>query len=193
MKTHPFLLTSILFLFGLNTAIAQQKYEREFSIKKESIPSLAQQFIDSIGPDSNIKWYREISLETVSIEAKFKKNKEKFSVEFDTLGVLEDVEIEIASKDIQPEIYAQIVSTLDSLYRKWKFQKIQENYPAESFNILNTIKQRSQDHPIKPFYEIVLIGKIEHASTLFELTFNELGKLIDVLEIIPNKSDHLEY
>lgn len=157
------------------------------------IPPSAQGFIDSIGSDSKIKWYREIGLNGVSIEAKFRYNKKKFSVEFDTLGSVQDAEFLMKKSDINPSVYKTIATELDSLYKKWKFQKIQMQYAGKRIDIITSILNNEPSQSINVSYEIVLRGKALGNTQLFEITFNEQGEIKNVLHIIQDKSDHLEY
>ena len=117
MKTVNLIIyIGFLLLFPF-TSTAQHKYEREQRISSEIIPQSAQNFIDSIGSDSKIKWYKEVSLNEVTFEAKFKHNKKKFSVEFDTLGTLQDVELAIKKGEINSIVYNKMEHNLDSLYQ----------------------------------------------------------------------------
>lgn len=181
-----------IFLFPFVTK-AQQKYERESRIKSEMVPKSAKQFIDSIGYDSKIKWYKEISLYDITIEAKYKHDKKKFSVEFDTLGKLQDVEFVIKKREISPDVYNQIEHKLDSLFQKWKSRKIQKNYSGKSTDIITSIRKNEPSDSIKVSYEIVLKGKKLEYTQLYEITFNEQGEIENILEIIQDKADHLEY
>lgn len=193
MKTARIIIAlgfSLLFQF---TTQAQHKYEREFRIKSETIPQSAKDFIDSISADSKIKWYKEISLNDITLEAKFKYNKKKYSVEFDTLGKLQDVEFVIRKKEINSEVYNKIKYKLDSIYQKWKFQKIQIHYSGKSRDIVKSIRKNEPTNTIKIFYEIVLKGKNLEDTQLYEITFNEQGELQNILQIIQDKADHLEY
>lgn len=193
MKTRNIILSiGFLILFPI-VSKAQQKYEREYRIKSEIIPQSAKEFIDSIGSDSKIKWYKEISLNDVTIEAKFKHNKRKFSVEFDTLGILQDVEFVIKKREIIPVVYKQIEHKLDSLYQKWKFRKIQIHYRGNRRDIITSINKNEPSDSIKVYYEIVLKGKSLGITQLYEITFSEQGEIQDVLQIIQDKADHLEY
>jgi len=193
MKTKSRLLSiGFLLLFPL-VSTAQQKYEREFRIKSEIVPQSARAFIDSIGADSKIKWYRETNPNSVSIEAKFKLNKKKFSVEFDTLGSIQDVEFIVKPSEILPPISVKIEHQLDSLYQKWKFQKIQIQYTGKPKEIIASIHQNEPTDAVKIAYEIVLKGKALGNTQLFEITFNEEGELLDILQIVQDKADHLEY
>jgi hypothetical protein len=180
----------LLFPFVLK---AQHKYEREYRIKTEMIPQSAKDFVDSIGSDSKVKWYREISLNGASIEAKFRHNKKKFSVEFDTLGNIQDVEFLIKKSEIVPAVYNKMEHKLESLYQKWKFQKIQKQYIGKPVEIITSINKNQPIESIRVSYEIVLKGKALGDTQLYEITFNAQGELQDILQIIQNKADHLEY
>ncbi len=193
MKTASIILSIGFLLLFPFISKAQQKYEREFRIKSETIPQSAKEFIDSISADSKIKWYKEISLNDITIEAKFKYNKKKFSVEFDTLGKLQDVEFVIKKREISPEVYNKIELKLDSVYQKWKFQKIQIHYSGKSSHIVAAIRKNEPSDLIKIGYEIVLKGKNLEDTNLYEITFNEQGELKNILQIIQDKADHLEY
>ncbi|OYX27262.1 MAG: hypothetical protein B7Z06_04530 [Flavobacteriales bacterium 32-35-8] len=187
------IIIAIGFMFFSFVAEAQQKYEREYRIKSEIVPQSAKEFIDSISSDSKIKWYKEISLNDITIEAKFKHDKKKFSVEFDTLGKLQDVEFVIKKREIIPEVYNQMERKLDSLFHKWKFRKIQKHYSGKSIDVVTSIRENEPSDSIKVSYEIVLKGKKIQYTQLYEITFNEQGEMENILEIIQDKADHLEY
>lgn len=193
MKAKSIILSIGFLLLFPFMSIAQHKYEREFRIKSEMIPQSAKGFIDSISTDSKIKWYKEISSNDITIEAKFKHNKKKFSVEFDTLGILQDVEFVIKKREISPEVYNKIERKLDSIYQKWKFQKIQIHYSGKSRDIVTSLRKNEPSDSIKFFYEIVLKGKNREDTQLYEITFNEQGEVQNSLLIIQDKADHLEY
>ncbi len=193
MKTRNIILfIGFLLLFPI-VLKAQQKYEREYRIKSEIIPQSAKEFIDSIVSNSRIKWYEELGLNSVSIEAKFKFNNRKFSVEFDTLGNLQDVEYTIKQREITPIIYNEIIHNLDSLFQKWKFQKIQIHYKGKPSDIITPLDKNGPSKIVAIFYEIVLKGKDNGNTELYELTFNNQGKIEKIQQIIQDKSDHLEY
>ncbi len=193
MKTTRIILSiSFLLLFPL-VLKAQHKYEREYRIKSETIQQSAQEFIDSIGSDSKIKWYKEISLNDITIEAKFKHDKKKFSIEFDTLGILQDVEFVIKKREISSAVYNKIEHKLDSLFQKWKFQKIQTHFKGRNKDIITSINNNEPTASIKVSYEIVLKGKALGNTQLYEITFNEQGEIRGILQIIQDKADHLEY
>jgi hypothetical protein len=193
MKPSSIILSISFLLLFVNFSKAQQKYEREYRIKSGIVPQLAQEFIDSIGTGLKTKWYKEISLNGVSIEAKFKYKNKRFSVEFDTLGTLQDLEFIITKREIITEVYNNIEHNLDSLYHKWKFQKIQLHYEGKSKDIMTSINKNRSSDSIKVAYEIVLKGKVLGETQLYEITFDEEGETQAILQVIQDKADHLEY
>jgi len=193
MNTATVIITTgflLLFQFDLK---AQQKYESEFRMKTEMIPQSAKRFIDSIAPGLKIKWYKEIGLDDVSFEAKFKHKKKKFSVEFDTLGILQDVEFVIKKSEIAPKVYNVITNKLDSLYRKWKFRKIQTHYTGPNGDLITSINKNKPSETIKISYEIVLKGRALGNTKLYEITFNDQGEIQNIQQIVQDKADHLQY
>jgi len=186
------LLISFLWIFPFMSK-AQQKYESEYRMNSTMIPQSAKRFIHTIGSDPKVKWYKEISLNDVSFEAKFKHNNKQFSIEFDTLGILQDVEFVIKKGEIAPKVYSKIERKLDSLYQKWRFQKIQTHYTGSNSDLITSINNNKPSETIKISYEIVLKGKALGNTQLYEITFNDQGEIQDIKQIVQDKADHLEY
>jgi hypothetical protein len=193
MNTLTIMLSVCFLLLFPFVSKAQLKYESEYRMKSKMIPHSAKQFIKSIGPDSKVKWYKEIGLKDVSFEAKFKHKKKKFSIEFDTLGILQDVEFVINKSEIAPVLYNKIERQLDSLYHKWKFQKIQTHYTGANSDLITSINKNKPSETIKVSYEIVLKGTALGNTQLYEITFNDQGEIQDIKQIVLDKADHLEY
>lgn len=76
------------------TVFAQQKYENEIRISRDSVPTKALAFIDTAPFDKKIRWYKEYFIDGTSIEAKTRYQGKRYSIEFDPSGELEDVEID---------------------------------------------------------------------------------------------------
>jgi hypothetical protein len=191
-RTCIILSTGVLLLLPLLSK-AQHKYEREYRMKAAMVPEPARAFVDAIGADSRIKWFKEIGLSDVTIEAKFNHNKRKFSVEFDTLGTLEDAEFIIKKLEIDSLVFSWIEQNLDSLYQKWKFRKIQMHYEGQSSDVIAAINDNKSGDGIQVSYEIVLKGTAHRNTRLFEILFDDQGEIQSLLQIIQDKADHLEY
>jgi hypothetical protein len=191
-------INSIILLFGFISSFplllkAQYKYEREHRIKSERIPHLAKAFIDSITRDSKIIWYEEINIADVSFEAKFKHDGFKYSVEFDTLGILQDLEFIIYKSEIDAAVYRSIEKQLDELYQKWKIQKIQMHYEGIPEDILSVVRENILNERLVMLYEIVLKGKKQGYAEQYEIIFDKTGAIQTIEQLIQDNVDHLEY
>jgi hypothetical protein len=120
-----------------------------------------------------VKWYKKISQNGISVEAKFEYQKKKFSIEFDTTGVLKDVEFIINKVAIAPLVYQQIEHELDSLFQKWRFQKIQMQDIGRNDDTLTFINSNEAKLSLRISYEIVLKGKTVENAQLYEIAFND--------------------
>ena len=111
MKYSLFLMVlSLLWCFPV---WAQAKYEREFRIKQADFPQKALTLIkDEIQGVKRLRFYKEIDSITVSFEAKFKKDRLFYSIEFNTEGELQDIEILIQESDIPNDVFEAITAHL---------------------------------------------------------------------------------
>ncbi|MEZ4934623.1 MAG: hypothetical protein R2788_21160 [Saprospiraceae bacterium] len=96
MFKHIFVST-VFWAFAIctNQIHAQVKYEKESRLKEKDVPSIALDFIDSLAVKKKVRWYLEEGFNRTSVEAKFKMDNRKYSIEFDTIGNLEDIEIQV--------------------------------------------------------------------------------------------------
>jgi len=115
----------ILLLFYGLVGAAQNKYEREYRIRKVQFPERALGYIQEKLTDAKrIRFYKETDSTKVSYEAKFKKDRLWYSIEFNKEGGLEDIEILIKSIDI-PEASFQTMNTY--LMQSGKSPKISDS------------------------------------------------------------------
>ena len=118
----------LLFLSLLPIAVnGQVKYEQESRLRVEEVPLAARAFIQQVDTGRKVKWYYEENLEGNSVEAKFKRNCQRYSVEFDTLGNIQDVEIEVKPQALSPALQQKLLLTRDSLYQRYTMRKIQQH------------------------------------------------------------------
>lgn len=189
------LLKKIILLLCCLTSLynfGQEKLEREYRIKAKTVPLKAKQFLDSLQIGNNIKWFGEESLQGKSIEAKTRFNKIKYSIEFDTLGNLQDVEIEISKKVIPPKILNSIDQQLRSDFKKYKFVKIQKQITGSNKQVITYLKGNKKA-AILIKYEIVLKGIKKRKKYLYEYTFSDKGFTEKRERIVFRNSDNLEY
>ena len=182
---------TLAFFFSISFySYSQSKREIEERIAKEEVPFLAQKFIDSLYFSSKIRWYREKNYIKTTYEAKIKHTGKKYSIEFDSLGNIEDIELEIKWKQISTSTQNAICEKLNTEFKKFKIKKIQIQYTGLKKDLFN-FKISTQSLIIK--YEIIVKGKKDTQNSFYEYLFSEKGKLEQKLQIDFRNIDHLEY
>lgn len=184
---------SLLLLFALCGVSQQYKYEKESRIKEDAVPENAINFVDSMGFNSRIKWYKEIAYDRTSIEAKTKSKGKRYSIEFSDDGTFEDVEIEIRSSEIPTDTYFLIKKHLQSKYEKYSIEKVQIQYLGDKALILHFFQEEIPANQIEINYEIVISTKVDGSFVMFEYLFSESGEAIKSLQVKLKKSDNIEY
>jgi hypothetical protein len=189
------LIISALLLIGIfqMNARAQQKFERESRLNPDEVTAGALQFINSVKMDTRWKWYFEENLVGNSVEAKTKHNGKWYSVEFDTSGKIQDVEVEKDFSEIDEKTGGKIIKELDSMFSSHKIDKIQIQFTAESTVLLEILNNKADQADSKIQFEIVVKGKKTGRPKLYELTFDDKGNLLDSAEIIFRNTDNLEF
>lgn len=192
MKFNRINILVVFVVIGVN-AYSQVKFEREYDINSAEVPERAARFIDSLKLDSKLKWYMEESQDGKSIEAKFKLNEYKYSVEFDTAGSIQDVEFIIDEKELDEAILKRMRQQLDERFKKWSFQKIQQQYVGFEADLLKSILSGEKLESVSLSYEIVVKGKNEGVPVLYEISFTGKGELVEQSKIIQKNAVNLEY
>ncbi|WP_338789870.1 hypothetical protein [Bernardetia sp. MNP-M8] len=179
----------ILLLFPF-CSYSQSKIEIEKRIKKENAPLPAQKFVDSLYFSSKINWFVEQDFNKKTYEAKTKSKGKKYSIEFDTLGNIEDIEVVIKWQQIPLSIQNAICKKMTTDFEKFKIKKIQIQYSGNSTELLK-LKKNTENLIIK--YEIVLKGKKNAQSLFYEYLFSEKGEIEKEQQFDFRNTDHLEY
>lgn len=184
----------LLLLISTLTCFSQIKLEREFRIKKSEFPSEALSLIKTKLTDAKkIKFYKEIDSSKVTFEAKFKKKRLWYSVEFNEQGHLQDIEVLIKSIDIPNDTFENATKYLDQNFEKYKIVKIQQQYPVIE-NDEKTINNAFQNLMLPTVnYEIMINGKKEKNFEKFEILFDATGKFKSIRKSLPINYDHVLY
>lgn len=182
-----------LILFFPAILQAQTKYEKEYRIKQEEVPEKALEFIHSATIDFSEKWYFEENLEGNSIEAKFKYNQKRYSVEFDTSGNLLDIEIETPFDALTEKLQASIKNSLQNTYSKFKIRKMQVQYSGPIASFADFLNEPNREEHYYINYELVVKGKKNRQWNLFEMTYNSQSELEKTEQIILRNTDNLEF
>lgn len=203
MVNNPFENKSKLFYMGLGLLIwlnvfskeasGQIKYEKEHRITKKTIPPIASRFIDSAFLNTKQKWYMEESLSGKSIEAKITYKGSLYSIEFDTLGYIQDVEKTISLYDLSQNLRSRIIIKLDSIFSKLKIDKVQLQWLGSNQVLYELVEQGSSKLPYTLNYEIVLTGRKGKSMKLYEILFDLDGNILRIAEIAQKNSDNLDY
>ena len=155
----------------------QYKNEREFRIRKSQFPSAAISTIeDNVVGIKRLKFYKETDSNKVSFEAKLKKDKLWYSLEFNKEGVLKNIEILINSTDIPNDTYSKIESYLNNNFLKYKVKSLRQQYPSNNSTLEETFKNAFQNLILPSnIYEIVVVGKKEGGNVDYKIQFDAEG------------------
>lgn len=191
MKGTKFAL--LLALFCPIISFSQVKYEREYRIAAKEAPAPARAFTEKAFPGQKIKWYKEERLGSFSFEAKARRHGVGFSVEFDSTGTIEDVEMLLSFSEIGDLARKNIETKLGSLFSRHKVQRVQRQLTGREQALEELVSGGTTILPFEVRYELVARGKKDKATGLYELLFDEKGELLDMKEIIPRNTDILDY
>lgn len=180
-------------LFVQGNFYAQDKYEKESRIKRKNVPSNALQFIDSLNLTSRVRWYLEEGLTEKTIEAKFRKNKVRFSVEFDTLGRIQDVEIGLPWNDVSLDLRSIIEAHLEKKCSMHRIVKVQHQFSGKRNQLFLLIKNAQISDELDVKYEMIVRCRQEKSVDLYEYLFSQTGVILSVSKVIFKNSSHLEY
>lgn len=153
------------------------KLEREQRVESSVFPAGALIFVKEIAVGRKVKFYKEFDGNKTSFEAKFKKQRHRYSIEYSKNGTLEDVEIEVKHKDIDSQLWGKIGILLDSIADRWRVEKTQQQYVSVPFDkaaLLLRIKGEKFDN-----LELIVAFKSNRNIYRKELLFNIEGKLIN--------------
>lgn len=188
-----FFATSILSLFMCINLFAQEKLEREYRIPEQQVPQTALDFINKSFPDARIKWYGEESLTGKTIEAKIKSKPNFFSIEFDTLGNLQDVELLIDFDRIEPSLKATIEQQLEEQFIRHHITRSQVQWHGSNQALHELITNGETSLPYTTRYEIILRGKSDKDNNFYEFLFDDNGKIVRSSIVVQRNTNNLFY
>lgn len=187
----------VIWLFALVPCIvsAQNKYEQELRIEKSAFPAKALELVSPYLEDvKRVRFYHEVDSIKKSYEVKFKKDRLRYSIEFDQEGYLEDVEFLIKEVDIPEESWTQIENYLKNNFQKFRIKKIQQQYPVGKNTPETTLKQAFQNLILEYInYELIFTSKGKKGYRTYEALFSSAGKLLKLRESLPVSYDHILY
>ena len=191
-KTIRLFVISTLILC-VHATFAQQKFEKEYQLKTSEVPLRTRQFVDSLDFDHRVKWYMEISQSGTSVEAKGRRDGKRYSVEFDTTGKIQDVEIEIPYGAIPNEVQNTMTQQLRGEFDTYRILKMQQQLTGSRNELLTYLtKPRGTSAPTIR-YEATVKGSKSGERNEFEYTFSLLGEIEKRATVVFRNTDNLEY
>ncbi|WP_396633117.1 hypothetical protein [Maribacter sp. R86514] len=195
MKNFPLKLTIASILLCFQVGLSQYKYEREHRILKSQFPALAiANITENVTDFKRIKYYKETDSTKISYEAKLKKDKLWYSIEFNEEGTLEDIEILIKPTDIPNDTYAKILDYLNNTFTKYKIKRLQQQYLSNNEMVEDIFKNAFQNLMLPSNnYEIVVVGKKDKGYLDYEILFDADGNFKNTRTSLPPNYDHVLY
>ncbi|MDF0715129.1 hypothetical protein PY092_03115 [Muricauda sp. 334s03] len=187
----------LLLLLGIvQISHAQNKYERESRIDKDEFPNKSYSLIQDYLEDAKrVRFYQETDSAKKTFEAKFKKGRLHYSVEFNKNGSLEDVEFKIKERDIPNDTWASIMYYLEKNHAKPRVKKMQQQYSIQEGQTTEETLHNAFQNLILPEvkYELVFSAKKDKEFQEYEALFDSEGQLIRLRKSFPPSYDHVLY
>ena len=191
MKHSLLLIIPILLV---QVAAAQKKFERETRIKSSQVTEKARTYVESLFSGSKkIKWYREENLEGVMVEAKIKEKSSTYSIKFDTLGTVYDVELTRKFEELPSAVQSNVMAYLKNRYKSFKIRKVQIRWIGDPDVLRSLIKDGDAGNSYTTNYEIIFSGREDKDSAPYESQFDHNGRHIETKGIIERSLNHLLY
>ena len=95
-------------LLATLTSVYAQKVEREYEIGGDEVPEAIPAFLDSAyakTPPERLRFYRDVGEDGATVEAKFKIDGTRYSVEFADDGAWLDTEVEVPIDEIDDAVW----------------------------------------------------------------------------------------
>lgn len=188
---YAIILIAVLISFQIT---AQVKYEREVRVRADEVPEKAVEWIDSTftGTKRGFRWFHEISIDKQSYEAKFRWRNVRYSVKFDTTGILDDVEFEIDWYDISEIARTNINNYLEANFISHKTLRIQRQLTGPPHDLQRFILYNTAYNPTIN-YELEIRARKEHMNELWEAFFDSEGKFLSLQLIVLTPPTHLDF
>lgn len=189
-----FLICSIL-LFGLHSW-SQTKNEHEVRVKLDVFPATAIEVVNELQKRcKRIRFYKETDGEKQSFEAKFKYNRQHYSLEFDNEGVIEDIEVIIELNEIEDDGKSKIENYFEEHFDKFQYIKIQKQYvyyqSIKPVIFVNEVLSKQSKAEIN--FEIIAEVKSDSKRKVGEFLFGKNGGFKSFRMLNPESYEHILY
>ncbi len=182
-----------IFFVARFSVYAQFKQEREFRIRAESAPVAAQDFVAACQFESKVKWYWEEDVSSLSIEAKVRHQGRRYSIEFDTSGRLQDVEVRWHMDDLPSRTRTGILNHLETAFARFRIGKVQEQWIGPEPLLRDLIKAGEGATSAQTNYELIVRGRQGSRINRYEYLFDAEGSYIRHNLILSRNTDNLDF
>ena len=183
----------LMLLLTSGQLYAQMKYEKESRLHPDEVPHSAFQFVDSLQDIKKVRWYLEEGFDRKSIEAKFKADKLKYSVEFDSEGTLEDIEVLRDWEELNESLRTSVLDKLCEDCWKIRILKVQFQYTGQPSDLWKFTASGQNIEKLTLRYEIVIRCRTMNNTVQYEYLYSDTGEKLSRSEIVLNNASNLEY
>ena len=180
--------------FSHYAAAQDKKMEREKRIKKEEIPPAALKLLeDQLSKAKKTRYFLETDIDHMSYEIKFLLEGNAYSVEFDSNGQLEDVEMLVNFTKLKSELKDRIRDHLKQ-YDNFKIKKVQKQFSSGSQSDEEVINAAMQNLPTETVrYEMIVETKAKGSWKIYEMLFDDSGNFISQKRVVGRLEDNILY
>lgn len=175
----------------------QFKQELERRIQRTEFPEVALEQLEQLaGQIRKVKFYKEISNNATTFEAKFIWNGSRWSLEFDSLGRFKDIEQTLSYRAFRKFMTKTMLEEINRLGSPYSILKAQRQYSwKEERNRYFKPEIINPGHKgVNVRYEVEMEVKLGDGRLVaYELLMEEDGKLLRKREILPPSDKHLLY
>jgi len=176
------------------SVLGQDKLEQEVRVRAQQVPLEARKWLkDAFESVRKPKWYKEFSELDYSFEAKFKLKGRFHSVEFDSLGNVLDVEIEIEWESLSEEVKANLTLHFEGTLRRFKLEKIQIQYSGLPGDLEDFFDEEETDGVLIQFEIEYQAEDQSEVIRIWEGTFSSDGKFLTHRRIIVRELFNLSF
>jgi hypothetical protein len=105
---------------------------------------------------------------------------------------VQNIEVLIKEKELDPEVYQNLIDDLNRNFNKFSISKLQIQYTGEPDDLEDLIDEDEFEN-ITIHYEIEFYGKSDTDDELWEGLFDSKGKLLEKRIVKLKATDNLDY
>jgi hypothetical protein len=142
-----------------------------------------------------VSYYKEVDSLGTTYLIKFKRDRMRYFLSYDTSGKLINSGFRIKEIDIPEDTFEKIKTYLMGSYRKSRIRRIYQQYPATNPENDESALKNTFQNLILPsnVYRLIIIGKNDQRNTEYDLWFDADGNLIRKRQALPMNHDRILY